>query len=59
MCNSCDIMLTPDKPRSTERPQQTFVERQEPAGKKNDDPAATDVVPLEPHWAALVDAATD
>jgi hypothetical protein len=52
-------MLMPEKPRSNERSKQAS-ERQEPPGKKNDSTPATEVaVPLEPHWAALVDGATD
>lgn len=53
-------MIMPVKPRSNERPQQARNDRPEPASKKPELAPATDVaVPLEPHWAALVDGATD
>lgn len=53
-------MVMHDKPRSMEPSQPTRVDRQEPTGKKKEPVPATDVaVPLEPHWAALVDGATD
>lgn len=53
-------MIMQDKPRSSEPPQRARTERPEPAAKKQDLAPTTDVaVPLEPHWAAIVDGATD
>lgn len=47
-------MLTREKPRSEPLPK-SLTERAEP--KKAERP--TTEIPLEPHWAALVDGATD
>jgi hypothetical protein len=51
-------MLIHEKPRSPERAPQSLNERPE-TRKKTDHPTTDVAVPLEPHWAALVDGATD
>jgi hypothetical protein len=50
-------MLIREKSRSPERLPQSLAERPDP--KKSDRPTTDVVVPLEPHWAALIDGATD
>jgi hypothetical protein len=53
-------MLPSHKPSPTERPAPKVSDRSRETERKIDAPATSDSsVPLEPHWAALVDGATD